>query len=38
MSLQIINQGDKPEWVVVPYEDYLQVLHIRNFCSIFKIS
>jgi DNA-binding XRE family transcriptional regulator len=26
MSVQIINQGDKPEWAVVPYEDYLQLV------------
>ena len=26
MSVQIINQGDRPEWAVVPYEDYLQLV------------
>jgi DNA-binding XRE family transcriptional regulator len=26
VSVQIINQGDRPEWAVVPYEDYLQLV------------
>jgi DNA-binding XRE family transcriptional regulator len=26
MSVQIIKQGDKPEWAVVPYEVYLQLI------------
>jgi DNA-binding XRE family transcriptional regulator len=26
MSVQIIKQGDKPEWAVVPYETYLQLV------------
>jgi DNA-binding XRE family transcriptional regulator len=26
MTVQIIKQGDKPEWAVVPYETYLQLV------------
>jgi DNA-binding XRE family transcriptional regulator len=26
MNVQIIKQGDKPEWAVVPYETYLQLV------------
>lgn len=26
MSVQIIKQGNKPEWAVVPYETYLQLV------------
>lgn len=26
MSVQIIKKGDKPEWAVVPYETYLQLV------------
>jgi DNA-binding XRE family transcriptional regulator len=26
MSVQVIKQGDKPEWAVVPYETYLQLV------------
>lgn len=26
MSIQIIRKGDKPEWAVVPYETYLQLV------------
>lgn len=26
MSIQIIKQGNKPEWAVVPYETYLQLV------------
>ena len=26
MSVQIIKQGDKPEWAVVPYETYLELV------------
>lgn len=26
MSIQVIKQGDKPEWAVVPYETYLQLV------------
>lgn len=26
MNVQIIKQGDKPEWAVVPYEAYLQLV------------
>jgi len=26
MSVQIIKNGDKPEWAVLPYEDYLQMI------------
>lgn len=26
MSVQIIKQGDKPEWAVVPYQVYLQLV------------
>ena len=26
MSVQIIKQGDKPEWAVVPYEIYLELV------------
>jgi DNA-binding XRE family transcriptional regulator len=26
MSVQIIKQGSKPEWAVVPYETYLQLV------------
>lgn len=26
MSVQIIKQGDKPEWAVVPYEVYIQLV------------
>lgn len=26
MSMQIIERNGKPEWAVVPYEDYLQLL------------
>lgn len=26
MSVQIIKQGNKPEWAVVPYEAYLQLV------------
>ncbi len=26
MNVQIIKQGDKPEWAVVPYETYLQLI------------
>lgn len=26
MTVQIIKQGDKPEWAVVPYETYLELV------------
>ena len=26
MTIQIIKQGNKPEWAVVPYEFYLQLV------------
>jgi DNA-binding XRE family transcriptional regulator len=26
MTVQIIKQGDKPEWAVIPYETYLQLV------------
>jgi DNA-binding XRE family transcriptional regulator len=26
MSVQVIKQGDKPEWAVVPYETYLELV------------
>ena len=26
MRVQIITQNDKPEWAVMPYETYLQVI------------
>ncbi len=26
MSVQIIKQGDKPEWAVVPYDAYMQLV------------
>jgi DNA-binding XRE family transcriptional regulator len=26
MTVQVIKQGNKPEWVVVPYETYLQLV------------
>ena len=26
MSVQVIKQGDKPEWAVVPYEIYLELV------------
>ncbi len=26
MTVQIIKKGDKPEWAVLPYEDYLQLI------------
>jgi DNA-binding XRE family transcriptional regulator len=26
MNVQVIKQGDKPEWAVVPYETYLQLV------------
>jgi DNA-binding XRE family transcriptional regulator len=26
MNVQIIKQGDKPEWAVLPYETYLQLV------------
>lgn len=26
MSVQIIKKGDKPEWAVLPYEDYIQLI------------
>jgi DNA-binding XRE family transcriptional regulator len=26
MSIQVIKQGDKPEWAVVPYDTYLQLV------------
>jgi DNA-binding XRE family transcriptional regulator len=26
MTVQIIKQGDQPEWAVVPYETYLQLI------------
>jgi len=26
MTVQVIKQGNKPEWAVVPYETYLQLV------------
>ena len=26
MTVQIIKKGDKPEWAVLPYEDYIQLI------------
>lgn len=26
MTVQVIKQGDKPEWVVVPYQEYLRLV------------
>jgi hypothetical protein len=26
MSVQVIKQGDKPEWAVVPYKTYLELV------------
>ena len=26
MSIQVIKQGNKPEWAIVPYETYLQLV------------
>jgi DNA-binding XRE family transcriptional regulator len=26
MTIQVIKQGDKPEWAVVPYDTYLQLV------------
>lgn len=26
MNVQVIKQGDKPEWAIVPYETYLQLV------------
>ena len=26
MTVQVIKQGDKPEWAVVPYQEYLELL------------
>ncbi len=26
MSIQVIKQGDKPEWAIIPYETYLQLV------------
>lgn len=41
MSVQIIKQGDKPEWAVVPCETYLQLVEktemlkdVQDYCNV----
>ena len=26
MSVQLIKQGDRPEWAVIPYEEYVSLI------------